>query len=152
MKKIIKIIFIISIIFFLYNCYLKKEKISLVNNLPLSIFQIQSGSMIPNIEIGEIIVLLKCKNYQEKDIITYKLNSYFITHRIIEVTENGYITKGDFNNTKDEKIVKQEQIQGKVIFHSKILGKIVKYRFYIIGILIFFLLLEIRKEKTCHKK
>lgn len=139
MKKIIKTFFVISIIFLLFNCYFKKEKSSLESDFPLSIFQIQSGSMMPELEIGEIVILWKCKNYEEKDIITYKINSYFITHRILKITEEGYITKGDFNNTEDEIIVKKEQIQGKVIFHSKILGKVYKYRYYLIVILLFLL-------------
>lgn len=139
MKKIIKAFFVISIIFLLFNCYFKKEKSSLESNFPLSIFQIQSGSMMPEVEIGEIVVLWKCKKYEEKDIITYKINSYFITHRILKITEEGYITKGDFNNTEDEVIVKKEQIQGKVIFHSKILGKVYKYRYYLIVVLLFLL-------------
>ena len=139
MKRIIKIVFIISIIFLLFNCYFKKDKFPLESNFPLSIFQIQSGSMMPEIQIGEIVILWKCKNYEEKEIITYKINSYFVTHRIIKVTEEGYITKGDFNNTEDEVVVKQEQIQGKVIFHSKILGKVYKYRYYLIVVLLFLL-------------
>ena len=139
MKRIIKIVFIISIIFLLFNCYFKKDKSPLESNFPLSIFQIQSGSMMPKIQIGEIVILWKCKNYEEKEIITYKINSYFVTHRIIKVTEEGYITKGDFNNTEDEVVVKQEQIQGKVIFHSKILGKVYKYRYYLIVVLLFLL-------------
>lgn len=139
MKKIIKILFIISIIFILLNCYLKKEKFSLKTNFPLSIFQIQSGSMFPEIEIGEIVILWKSNNYKKNNIITYKINSYFITHRILKVTEEGYVTKGDSNNAEDELIVKKEQIQGKVIFHSKILGKVYKYRYYLIAILLFLL-------------
>ena len=45
-------------------------------------------------------------------------------------------TKGDYNNTEDEKIVTNDEIKGKVIFHSKILGKIYQYRYYLIAILI----------------
>ena len=119
-----------------------KQKSPLENKFPISIFQIQSGSMKPEIEIKEIIIICKSKEYKENDIITYKVNnSYFITHRIIAKTEEGYITKGDFNNTEDNKIVKKEQIQGKVIFHSKILGEIYEFRYYLILILIILLLI-----------
>ena len=141
MKKIIKIIFVIIFIFILLNCYLKKEKNPLENNLPISIFQIQSGSMIPEINEKEIVVLWRCKHYKENDIITYQINNYFITHRIIEKTQQGYITKGDFNNTEDEQIVKKEQIKGKLIFHSKLLGKIYEFRYFLIVILIVLLLI-----------
>lgn len=139
MRKIIKILAIISITFLFINFYFKKEKSPLENILPFSIFQIKTGSMIPTIQIGEIVISLKSKSYEKNDIITYKINSYFVTHRIIEITNEGYITKGDFNNTEDEKVVKKEQIQGKVIFHSKLLGKIYEYRYYLIIIVVFLL-------------
>lgn len=93
---------------------------------------------MPEIKTGELVFLWKSDKYKEKDIITYKIdNSYFVTHRIIKIEQDGYITKGDFNNTEDENIVKQEQIQGKVIFHSQLLGKIYEFRYYLIVILIF---------------
>lgn len=153
MKKFGKIFFIVCLTFLLVNCLNQKVKSPLEEIFPISFFQIQSGSMMPQIQVGEVVVLLKKKQYKENEIITYQVdNSYFITHRIVEITKEGYITKGDFNNTEDEITVTLEQIQGKVIFHSKILGKIIEYRFYIIGILIFLLLLEIRKEEICHKK
>ena len=142
MKRIIKIICIIGIFLLVLNCYLMKQKSPLENKFPISIFQIQSGSMMPEIKIKEIIIILKSKEYKENEIITYKINnSYFITHRIIAKTDEGYITKGDFNNTEDAKIVTKEQIQGKVIFHSRLLGKIYEFRYYLILILIILLLI-----------
>lgn len=109
----------------------------------IKLYQIQSGSMLPELQIGEIIILLEQENYKIKDIITYKVeNSYFITHRIVQITEEGYITKGDANNTEDETVVKQEQIQGKVIFHSKLLGRIYYYRYYLLAICIFFIMIQ----------
>lgn len=137
MNKIIKIAFIIILFLILLNLYLGKGKSPLENKFPLSIFQIKSGSMKSEIEVNEIVVLWKCKNYKLHDVITYKSDGfYFITHRIIQITKGGYITKGDFNNTQDEQTVTNDQIKGKVIFHSKILGKIYQYRYYLIAILI----------------
>jgi len=138
--KIIKIVFIIILFLILLNLYLGKGKSPLENKFPLSIFQIKSGSMKPEIEINEIVVLWKCKNYKLNDVITYQSDSsYFITHRIIQTTKDGYITKGDYNNTKDEQKVTNDKIKGKVIFHSKILGKIYQYRYYLIIILVLLL-------------
>ncbi len=131
MKKNIMLFLIIGILIFLgYQSNIK-------------LYQIQSGSMLPELQIGEIIILLEQENYKIKDIITYKVeNSYFITHRIVQITEEGYITKGDANNTEDETVVKQEQIQGKVIFHSKLLGRIYYYRYYLLAICIFFIMIQ----------
>ena len=115
----------------LFLTYYSRKAIS----FPFSLFQIQSGSMTPEIEIGEIIVVVKKQKYEENDIITYQIkNSYFVTHRIWKITEEGYITKGDSNNIADKIIVKKEQIQGKVIFHSKQLGKLYQYRYGLIAI------------------
>ena len=97
---------------------------------------------MPEIDIGEIVILFKEQEYKENQIITYKVDDiYFVTHRIVRIEEKGYITKGDHNNAEDDEIVEQEQIIGKVIMHSKVLGKIYKYRFFIIIILILFLVL-----------
>lgn len=141
MKKAIKIIFIIALIlFFIVICY-QKVKSPLESKLPIFLFQIKSGSMMPEIKTEEIVVLWKSKEYKQNDIVTYKVDdSYYVTHRIIQITPDGYITKGDFNNTQDETIVKKEQIQGKVIFHSQILGKIYEFRYWLIVILLIFLI------------
>ena len=138
MKKAVKILLIICFILFLIIICYEKMKSPLETKFPIVLFKIQSGSMMPEIQTGEIVVLCKSNEYKENDIITYQVNnSYFVTHRIIKISDEGYITKGDFNNTEDETIIKKEQIQGKVIFHSQLLGKLYEYRYYLIAILIF---------------
>ena len=65
---------------------------------------------------GSVIVLTTCDTAGLKpgDVVTYKDKKYdpkteeyvytgtFTTHRILEITENGYVTKGDWNNTQDQ--------------------------------------------------
>lgn len=103
---------------------------------PIHFFVIQTGSMMPEIQIGEIVIVKKEKEYQKGDIITYQVNqSYFVTHRIVEKSEKGFYTKGDFNNMVDKAMVKQEEIYGKVILHSNLLGILYQYRRWIIIIL-----------------
>lgn len=138
------------ILFFTYQSS-RQVKNPLVMSFPFFLFQIQSGSMMPEIQVGEIILTVKQKQYQENDIITYQTeDGYFITHRILKETSIGYITKGDFNNTEDKAIVKSHQVQGKVIFHSKILGKIYQYRYYLIVIIL--LLLYKKRRNYVHKE
>lgn len=109
--------------------------------------------MMPEIQVGEIVFVINQKQYQEKDIITYQTeDGYFITHRILKQTSIGYITKGDFNNTEDELIVKSEQIKGKVIFHSKLLGKIYQYRYYLMVIAGLLLLYKKRRSYVHQEK
>jgi len=51
----------------------------------------------------------------EGDIIIYKHGGIPIIHRVVKVTEEGYITKGDANPAPDPWIVKKEEVLGKAI-------------------------------------
>jgi len=82
-----------------------------------------SGSMMPTISVGDVVVIRKQNEYFVNDIITFKERSH-ITHRIVERTENGYITKGDANNTTDPEIT-QDQIIGRVVWVIPKVGNLV---------------------------
>lgn len=77
-------------------------------------FEVQTGSMIPAININDLVIVKLDKSPKIKDIITYKKGESFITHRVVEAYKETYVTRGDANNTKDEAI-KKEQIVGKVV-------------------------------------
>lgn len=86
-----------------------------------------SGSMSPSIETGDMIVVKTDKaNLNVGDVITYKMGSVLVTHRIIEViTENGiegFVTQGDANNVEDGSLVTKEQIVGKYAFRIPYAG------------------------------
>lgn len=77
-------------------------------------FVIASGSMSPAIDTNDIIIVkLNGNNYKKGDIITYKSDDGFITHRITNVYKDKITTKGDANNTVDNTIDKSAVI-GKV--------------------------------------
>ena len=48
-------------------------------------FEVQTGSMNPTIKVNDIIIVKIDGKYKEGDIITYKINDSFITHRIVEI-------------------------------------------------------------------
>ena len=80
-----------------------------------SIFNISSGSMKEAIQVDDLIITKEEENLVEGDIITFLQDDQIVTHRIIEVLDNGnLITKGDANNSKD-KIVEKQNVIGKVI-------------------------------------
>lgn len=93
------------------------------NEMP-SVFGIKpaivlSGSMEPDIKIGDLIFIHKTDPSQlnEGDVICYIASEKAITHRIINITtsENGeirYVTQGDANNTPDQLAVSVDQIEG----------------------------------------
>jgi len=85
---------------------------------------IYSGSMNPEIEIGDIVVIkeIDVGEIKEGDIIGY-IDSDLkvpIIHRVIDKNMQGeipiFITKGDANNAPDEKPVFEQQITGKKMF------------------------------------
>ena len=79
---------------------------------------VETGSMGGTIEIGDMIIIKKQKEYKVGDIVTYLHDGDTIptTHRIINYNEDGsFVTRGDSNNTQDPEPVSKDIIVGKVI-------------------------------------
>ena len=157
-KKIGIVICIVLLIILIYVVYLKFFlKVSNINLLGYSFFIVKTGSMEPEILSGELIIVRKQDIYENGEIITYKENESFVTHRIITIDDNIYITRGDANNENDDG-VKKEDILGKVIFHSYFLGKIITdylkiiiiiYAVFVVLYEIFYNLKMIKSVKKC---
>lgn len=146
LKRLKTVFLTICIVILLF--YISFFKKPLVTNFPIQFFIITSGSMSPYINTGEMVITLKKSNYKVNDVITFLENeSYFVTHRIIRKEENGFVTKGDFNNIEDKSLVQNSQIKGKVIFHSKILAIVFKYRIIINFMLIIILIMHKKEVK-----
>ena len=85
---------------------------------------VMSDSMNPKYYKGDAVILKKYNNEELKvgDIIAFYSDNNLIIHRINNIN-NGYITtKGDNNNTVDNKKIRIEDIEGKYLFHIKFLG------------------------------
>ena len=93
-------------------------------------YTVLSGSMEPKFYPGDIVVV-KHKDKTDiklNDIVTYKdSDGVVITHRIIEETPQGYITKGDNNNTEDADILTKDNIIGEVKFSIPKIGYIMNF-------------------------
>lgn len=138
------ILILLAILQSLYKKIVLKENIKLFG---YGIYIVNSGSMEPEFSVGEAIITKKCNDYNIDDIITYNINHKLsITHRIVEKVDNTFITKGDFNNANDLVNVDLSSIEGKVVFHSKILGAFIKYSGYILCIFIATYLILLRKN------
>jgi len=122
-KKVLKKTFIVgkSIVHFLASlCYLMIFIYGIVcipiiyGYKPLVVL---SGSMEPTFKVGSIIYYEEIleNEIQVNDVITFSLGSEtFITHRVIDIEDGLYQTKGDANNTPDVKKITYDQILGKV--------------------------------------
>jgi len=101
----------------------------------IKIYNVETGSMEDKIHAGDYILLCRKDNYQIGDIVTYTVDNYFVTHRIIKIEDDSITTKGDANNTEDKKINKN-QIVGKMIYSGGLLNIIINYKYAIIAFLI----------------
>lgn len=86
-----------------------------------------SGSMSGSVEVDDMVIIREKDTYREGDIITFERDGVFLTHRIVRVTPEGFITKGDANNTEDSAPVAEEDIVGKVVFVIPQVGRVVSF-------------------------
>ncbi len=93
-------------------------------------YVVLSGSMEPTIDTGSLCFINKNADYEdvkEKDIIAFKLSDgTLVTHRAIEITETGIVTKGDNNDGADSNQVKKDNFVGKNLFWIPKVGYAVK--------------------------
>jgi len=90
-----------------------------------SLRMVTSGSMSPTIKTGAIVMTKPVADYKISDIITFQNGlgeKNVVTHRIISHQGDEFITQGDANNVADMKLVKEEQIIGKVLFNIPYVG------------------------------
>ena len=94
-----------------------------------SYYYVETGSMEDYISIGDVIIVKKTNDYHEDEVITFiqEGDKIVTTHRILEVHENYYITKGDANNAEDKKEVYENEIVGEVIHIIEDGGSFVKW-------------------------
>lgn len=153
--KIIKSSFLILLIILLINiCYLKYVKQEpLIKLFGKSFLIVATGSMEPTIKREELIIITEKEEYKKNDIVTFiDKDGFIITHRIVDINSKSFVTKGDANNIKDDKC-DIDLIQGKVIFHSKLLGIFILYWLkplclgYLIIIFIFDILKNVRRKE-----
>ncbi len=128
------LISIVVAINFLQLNILKKEH---TNFMGYSVFKVISDSMAPTIVKNDVIIVKIKSEIKKNDIITYKLKDDFITHRVVEIKKDSYITRGDSNNVGDSPVSK-DIIVGKVV---KILPKLGIWKDIIMTPKIFILLI-----------
>ena len=130
MKYILRIVYYIlffvlaSVLFLLiYNFIcLKILKKDYTNVFGYTMFEIASGSMSPTLETNDLVIVKLGDKINVDDIITYKKDNAYITHRVVMLKGDSYICRGDANNTNDEP-VKKDIVLGKVVKHLPKVGR-----------------------------
>lgn len=93
-------------------------------------YVVESGSMEPEIKTGSVCFINKKSVYEDMhvgDIIAFELpGGKFATHRITQITENGFITKGDANGNVDSITTTKDNFIGKNLFSIPHTGFLIK--------------------------
>lgn len=116
MKKILNIIknildisiviMIVILTILVINNRINKENVTKIGDY--YIFYVASGSMEPTLNIGDVIISKQTNDYEIDDIITYKIDNSYVTHRIIKIENEQIITQGDANQSEDKPITKNQ--------------------------------------------
>ncbi len=92
-----------------------------------SVAVVASGSMEPALTVGDMILNRVQSDYAENDIITFQSGDSLTTHRIVDVTRDGFATKGDANDAVDPDIVSPESVIGQVVVKVPHIGNVIAY-------------------------
>lgn len=131
-KKIVEAIIMILVVFILFinisnfiQIKILHKKIATFNGY--AFLEVASGSMEPSISMGDLVIInTKDKDILVNDVVTYISNdNSFVTHRVSDLKEDGFITKGDANNSIDEEIIEEQNIMGKYVFKISNFGTII---------------------------
>jgi signal peptidase I len=93
-------------------------------------FTVLSNSMQPAFSAGDMLFVNEkpTSKIAVNDVITFKeSNRKLITHRVVDKTKQGFMTKGDNNNIKDEEIVAPENVVGTLAFTIPKAGYVSKF-------------------------
>ena len=89
-------------------------------------FVVLSGSMEEQIKTGAIAYAdtrAKVEDVKVGDVIVFKVDNEYVTHRVIAINDdNTFTTKGDANQTEDLAPVRFEDFKGQTIFSIPYLG------------------------------
>ena len=129
------LIFIIAI-FMLIVVVLQRVSNNSIGLGDYRIFTVATGSMVPEYEVGDILISGKIEAGDIKigDDIVYKgkegsFKDRFVTHRVIYVSNGDgtyrYVTKGIANTAEDPEIT-YDQVYGKIIYKVGFLFKRIK--------------------------
>jgi signal peptidase I len=87
-------------------------------------YRIAGGSMEPTIPLGaRIIVMQTTGPFERGDVITFYEGDHVVTHTFIEYNDDGMLrTRGDANETADRFDLHEDEVIGKVLYHTRVGG------------------------------
>ena len=169
--RIIKDVFLISLLLVLIGFVIVTLIARINGETPVlfghAIYRVSSGSMVPYLQVGDIILCSDCDPMELKDgdIITYdgtegEFAGKKVTHRVVKepyINENNgeyyLVTKGD-NNPVEDSPIRITQVTGRFVCKIELLREL--YNFFVtpwgLLILISLIILAFSNEIYCFAK
>jgi len=98
-----------------------------------------SESMNPTINMGDLVITSSVDSNDIKvgDIVAFNDGDkqFPVTHRVINVTATGFVTKGDANEDPDFKVRSKSSVVGKIVFWVPFAGYLVYFSRSIYGLI-----------------
>jgi len=151
-KSIVSWVILAVVVFLIATIFISRINGKTPTVMGYSFFRVSSESMLPTLEVGDIILVKECEitDLKVEDIVTYNgtkgnMAGKIITHRVVEAPyeKNGktfVITCGDANDLNDPK-VGAEQIIGKMERKLPLFSKLFNLFLTPLGLLIIILLI-----------
>lgn len=94
-------------------------------------YVVLSGSMEPTIHTGSVCLINQKAEYEDimtNDVIAFKsASNQLVTHRVIQITDEGFETKGDNNDVSDGISTTKENFVGLNVITIPYLGYVSKF-------------------------
>lgn len=85
-----------------------------------------SGSMEPELQIGDFILVVERDEYEVGDWVVFQQQNMVVVHEVISVDGDTLVTQGTANDHNDDPI-NIKDVKGKVVFYSTFWGGIVSF-------------------------
>lgn len=84
-------------------------------------YVVVTQSMAPSIPAGSLVYVVETGEYTVGDVVTFRHDGKLVTHRVVEVESDRYVTRGDANDGRDAP-VSHDRIVGEVVFSVPLYG------------------------------
>ncbi|WP_052721701.1 signal peptidase I [Methanosarcina siciliae] len=113
---------------------------------PVKFMTVTGSSMEPTITDSDIVIVNTVKTQPEVgDIVSFRHifnenQSFIVTHRVVKVVDEGYVTQGDAYPRPDDFIVAPEDVVGVMFFKIPYIGALVRFAGTVEGLLVLVIL------------
>ncbi|MFC7139395.1 signal peptidase I [Halosimplex aquaticum] len=90
-------------------------------------YVVSSDSMAPTFASGSLVYVGATGDYGAGDVITFRHGDRTVTHRVVEETDRGYVTRGDANDRLDDWRVEESQVVGEVLLSVPVYGALLAF-------------------------